>query len=275
MKPLFLALAISIAVQAAPGPAEPKPILPPELQHIGIEQKLGAQVPTDAEFRDSDGNTVRLGQIATGKPVVLALVYYTCPMLCNQILSGLVAGLRPLSLQPGRDFDIVAVSINPSETPADAAEKRAMYVRKYSRANDPAGWHFLTGTDENIHKVADAVGFRYRYDPRSKMFIHASGVMILTPDRRAARYLYGVEYQPKDLKLGLVEASDRKIGSPVDEVLLFCYHYDPTTARYTLSVLNGLRVAAALALAILVGGLFYLWRRDIRADRMVREAPTR
>jgi protein SCO1/2 len=275
MKPIVVLLALSAALQAAPEPADPKPILPPELRGIGIQQRLGTQVPTDAQFLDSDGNTVRLGQIATGKPVVLALVYYTCPMLCNQILSGLVAGLRPLSLQPARDFDIVAISINPSEKPADAAEKRATYVRKYSRANDPAGWHFLTGTDENIHKVADAVGFRYRYDPRSKMFIHASGVMILTPHRRVARYLYGVEYQPKDLKLGLIEAADRRIGSPVDAILLFCYHYDPAMGKYTLSVLNGLRAAAALALAVLVLGLSLLWRRDIRADRAVREAASK
>src|SRR5947209_1675850 len=172
MKLLLSGLAISLLLHAA-DPADTKPVLPPELRHIGIEQKLGAQVPVDATFRDALGKSVRLGEIAPGRPVLLALVYYTCPMLCSQILSGVVAGLRPLSLEPGRDFDVVAISINPSETPADAAGKRAMYVRKYSRANNPSGWHFLTGTDADIHKVADVVGFRYRYEPRTKMFIHA------------------------------------------------------------------------------------------------------
>lgn len=253
-----------LAVAADPSA---KPILPPELRGIGIQQRLGAQLPLDATFEDEAGGTVRLGDLGTGRPAVLALVYYTCPMLCNQILYGLVAGLRPLSLVPGRDFDVIAISINPAETPQDATAKRDYYVRRYSRSADRAAWHFLTGTEPEIRKVADAVGFHYRYDPQSKMFIHASGVMILTPERRVARYLYGVEYQPKDLKLGLVEASGRKIGSPADEILLFCYHYDPNTGKYTLTVLTLLRIAAGLVLALVAGGLFWLWRRDVRADR--------
>lgn len=244
-----------------------RPILPPELKDIGIQQRLGAQAPLDATFQDETGATVRLGDIAPQRPAILALVYYTCPMLCNQILTGLVSGLRPLSLVPGRDFDVIAVSINPEETPQDASGKRDFYVRRYSRARDAAGWHFLTGTEPEIRRLANAVGFHYRYDPRTKMFVHASGVMVLTPDRKVARYLYGVEYQPKDLKLGLVEASGHRIGSPVDEILLFCYHYDPSSGKYSLTVIKLLRAAALLIMFVIAAGLLLLWRRDIRADR--------
>jgi protein SCO1 len=199
--------------------------------------------------------------------VLLALVYYTCPMLCNQILTGAAAALSPLSLRPGRDFDVVAISINAAETPADAAAKREFTSRRYSSKLGTEGWHFLVGGEASIHAVTEAAGFHFRYDPASKMFFHASAVMAVTPGGKLARYFYGVDYEPKDLQLGLVEASDNKIGSVVDQILLFCYHYDPKTGKYGAVVVNLLRACAGLTLAILGIVLIALWRRDTREDR--------
>ena len=245
------------------------PKLPPELSGIGIQQKLNAQLPLDIEFKDETGATVPLRSFFGRRPVLLTPVYYRCPMLCSQILSGVVSGLRPLSLHPGRDFEILAISINPAETPADAASKRDEYSTRYSSRAGPKGWHFLVGSQASITAVMDAIGFHYRWDPKTKMFVHASGVMVVTPEGKVARYLYGVEYQPKDLKLGLIEASHNRIGSPVDQILLFCYHYDPATGKYGAAVVNILRGAAALTLVLLVAALILLWRRDIRRDREV------
>lgn len=238
--------------------------LPKQLQGVGIDQHLNAPVSLDTAFTDQDGNHVQLGKYFGSKPVLFAPVYFTCPMLCNQILSGLVAGLRPLSLQPGRDFEIVAMSFNSSDTPADAKKKRDQYAHSYSSRAGVAGWNFLTGSQASIDKVTQAIGFRYHWDAEHKMFVHASGIMILTPEGRLARYFYGVEFQPKDLKLGLVEASHNRIGSPVDQILLFCYHYDPATGKYGPVVLNLLRIVAALVLLVLIVALTLFWRRDIR-----------
>jgi len=239
--------------------------LPRVLEGIGIDQRLNSPLPLDAPFRDETGATVPLGKYFGRRPVLLAPVYYRCPMLCSQILSGVVAGLRPLSLRPGKDFEIVVFSIDPSEGAEDAAAKREFYSRSYSRTAGTAGWHFLTGTQSSIDRLTNAIGFHYRRDPKSGMFIHASGVMAVTPEGRLARYLYGVEYQPKDLKLGLIEASHNRIGSRVDQVLLFCYHYDPSTGKYSLLVLNLLKGVASVTV---VGGflvLAFLWRRDLKA----------
>ncbi|HTS28138.1 MAG TPA: SCO family protein [Bryobacteraceae bacterium] len=240
---------------------------PPNLGGIGIQQRLGARLPLDAAFTNGDGERLPLRAYFSRRPVVLALVYYTCPMLCSQILSGVVAGLRPLSLQPGRDFDVVAISINPQETPRDAVKARDLYSHKYSREGGPAGWHFLVGSADAIQSVTEAAGFHYRYDPESKMFFHASGIMVVTPDGRLARYLYGVSFQPKDLKLALVEASGNRIGTAADQVLLYCYHYDPKVGKYGLAVFNLLRATGAL---FFVGGVIVLtvmFRRDVRRDR--------
>ena len=207
--------------------------------------------------------------------MVLAPVYYRCPMLCSQILSGVVAGLRPLSLKPGRDFDVVAISFDPADTPAEAALKRAQYSHSYSSKAGVNGWHFLVGSQAAITPVMQAIGFHYRWDPVHKMFIHASGVMIATPEGRVARYLYGVEYEPKDLKLSLVEASHNRIGSAVDQILLFCYHYDPKTGKYGAIVLGSLKIGAIFILIAMSVGLFFLWRRDLRKYRDVSEEVTR
>ena len=267
MKPAAALLIFALA--PAYGESE-QPKLPPELQNIGIQQKLGGAVPLDTVFRDEDSREVRLGSYFGTRPVLLALVYYRCPMLCSQILSGVVSGLRPLRLTAGKDFDVVALSFDPEDTPQTAREKRDEYTRRYRRG--PEGWHFLTGTQESIRAVTEAVGFHYRFDEKSNMFIHASGVMILTPTGHLARYFYGVEYEPKDLKLGLIEASGNRIGSPVDQILLFCYHYDPASGKYGAAVMNLLRATAALVLAMLIVSLTMLWRRDIRRDRQHLQA---
>lgn len=244
--------------------ALPAAQLPRELNGIGFDQRLDEPVPLDTAFRDESGKAVRLNQYFHGKPVILATVYYRCPMLCSQILSGVVRGLRPLSLQPGRDFELVAVSINPEETPQDAAAKRDQYSRSYSKTAGPAGWHFLVGSEPSIHAVTNAIGFHYRYDPLTKMYFHASGITVLTPEGRVSRYLYGVDYEPKDLKLSLIDAGHQRIGSPVDQVLLFCYHYDPKTGKYGAVVVNMLKGASALLLVFLVIVLTWLWRHDLR-----------
>jgi protein SCO1 len=248
-------------------PAQNARFVPKYLQGIGIDQNLNAQVPLDAQFADESGQVVRLRDYLGRRPAVLALVYYTCPMLCDQILRGVVSGLRPLSLVPGRDFDVIAISINPSEGPPQAAAKRQEYVKLYSRRASTDGWHFLTGTEPNIRAVADAVGYHYRYDPKTKMFFHAAGIMVLTPEGKAARYFYGVVFEPKDLKLGLVEASHNRIGSVVDQILLFCCRYDPTAGKYTATVLGVMRLAAGGFLVILIAGMAFFWRHDLPIRR--------
>jgi protein SCO1/2 len=273
---LLTAFVISIAIAGCASADTPdKPQLPKELQGIGIDQRLNAQAPLDASFTDESGREVRLGDYLGTRPAILALVYYRCTMLCSYILNGVVSGLRPLSLRPGRDFDVIAISIDSSEDSALAAAKREHYAKSYSSKLGTDGWHFLTGREKDIRAVADAVGFHYRYDPKTQLFLHGSGVMLLTPEGRVARYFYGVEYTPKDLKLGLIEASANKIGSRVDQILLFCYHYDPVTGKYGAVVVNMLRIAAAAVLLLLVVTLTIFWRRDLRAARALRrEAPT-
>jgi protein SCO1/2 len=273
---LLTALFLSSAIAGCAWADTPdQPQLPKELQGIGIDQRLNAQAPLDARFTDEAGREVRLGDYLGQRPAILALVYYRCTMLCSYILNGVVSGLRPLSLRPGRDFDVIAISIDPSEDAALAAQKRDHYAKSYSSKLGTDGWHFLTGREKDIRAVADAVGFHYRYDPKTQLFLHGSGVMLLTPEGRVARYFYGVEYTPKDLKLGLIEASANKIGSPVDQILLFCYHYDPVTGKYGAVVVNMLRIAAAAVLLLLVVTLTIFWRRDLRSARALRrEAPT-
>lgn len=262
---LFLLFAVVLEWCAAPCLAVNSPILPPQLKGVGIDQRLNAQVPLDTGFRDQTGATVTLQKYFHGKPVLFLPVYYTCPMLCSEILSGVVAGLRPLSLKPGRDFEIVAMSFNPTETPAEALSKQKQYSESYSSRGGTDGWNFLVGSQDSIHRVTNALGFHYHWDAKHNMFVHASGIMVLTPEGKVARYFYGVEYQPKDLKLGLIEASHDRIGSTVDQILLFCSHYDPTAGKYTTDVIYLLQAAAGVTLALLVAGLVFLWRREIRS----------
>jgi protein SCO1 len=264
MKISVLAIA-AFLISALPGYGVVPRNLPAQLQGVGIDQRLNAEIPLDASFTDQDGNRVQLKKYFGNRPVLFLPVYFSCPMLCNQILSGVVAGLRPLSLKPGRDFEIVAMSFNPADKTADAKSKRDQYSHSYSSRAGTNGWNFLTGPQASIDRVTKAIGFRYHWDAAHNMFVHASGIMILTPEGRLARYLYGVEFEPKDLKLGLVEASHNRIGSAVDQILLFCYHYDPTTGKYGAVVLNLLRIVAALVLIALTLMLVFFWRRDLRA----------
>lgn len=235
--------------------------LPKVLKSVGIDQRLNEEIPLDAAFKDEQGNDVRLGQFFKGKPVVLSLVYYTCPMLCTQILNGELSAFRNLSFNIGEDFEVVAVSFDSHETPQLAAAKKQTYIKGYNRPRGEAGWHFLTGDETNIKKLTEAVGFRYAWDEQTKQFAHASGIMILTPEGKLARYFFGIEYPPKDLRLALVEASQHKIGTPVDALLLYCYHYDPSTGKYGLVVMNVMRLAGIVTVALIVGMILVLRKR--------------
>jgi protein SCO1/2 len=222
---------------------------PDALKNIGIDQRLDNQLPFGATFRDEAGNTVKLGDYFGKRAVIVSLVYYKCPMLCNQVLNGLVAGLRGQNLSVGKDFDVVTISFDPRETPEDAAEKKKVVLSDLRRADDPiaaAGWHFLTGDKSQIDLVADAVGFRYAFDASTNQFAHASGVMVATPQGKLSRYFYGIDYAPRDLKLALVESSEGRIGTAVDKIILYCYHYDPTTGRYGFVIMNAMRVGGII-----------------------------
>jgi protein SCO1/2 len=245
-----------------PSPAPPAAERPKILRDIGFDQRLGETVPLDAVFRDESGRAVKLGDYFGKRPVVLALAYYECPMLCTVTLNGLASALDVVSYDPGREFEVVTVSFEPKETPELAAAKKATYLRRYRRAGASAAWHFLTGDAAEIRRLTEAVGFRYAWDETTKQYAHASGIMVLTPDGRLARYLYGVEYAPKDLRFGIYEAAQGKILSPVDHLLLYCYHYDPTLGRYGTTVMALLRVAGVLTLAGLGVLMITLRRRE-------------
>jgi protein SCO1/2 len=274
---ILLAATAAFAQPAQPAPAQPsamrdpnsKPApLPAGLQGVTIEQNLNHQVPLNLVFHDEFGRGLPLSTYFSGhKPVLLALVYYTCPMLCNLVLTGAATSLRAISLDPGRDFEVVAVSFDPHDTPEIAAAKKANYLQRYHRPNTANGWHFLTGDEASIQALTSAVGFRFKLDPATGQYAHASAIMILTPEGKLSRYYYGVEYEPRDVRLGLVEASQNKIGSPVDQILLFCYHYDPATGKYGAVAMNMVRFAGATFVLICGTFLLFAWRRDWHRDR--------
>jgi protein SCO1 len=277
---LMIALVSAAVAKAQPGqlaPAQPSSLrdpnsrpapLPAALEGVTIEQNLNHQAPLDLQFRDEFGRSLPLSTYFSGnKPVILALVYYTCPMLCNMVLNGLESSLRPITLDPGKDFEVVAVSFDPRDTPEIAAAKKASYLRRFPRPGADNGWHFLTGDEASITALTSAVGFRYRFDAATGQFAHVSAIMILTPQGKLSRYFYGVEYAPRDVRLGLVEASQNKIGNPVDQILLFCYHYDPATGKYGAIAMNMVRFAGASFVLICGTFLFVAWRRDWRVDR--------
>jgi protein SCO1 len=237
---------------------------PSPLKEVTIEQRLDSQLPLDAQFRDENGQTVELGKYFGKRPVVLALVYYECPMLCTQILNGLVRAARVLTFTPGKEYEVVAISFDARETPKQAALKKAVYMKDYGRPQTADGWHFLTGDQGSIKRVTDAVGFRYKWDVYTAQYAHASAIYVLTPEGKLSKYFYGIEYSPKDMRLGLVEASQNKIGNAVDQILLFCYHFDPTSAKYTPVALGILRVAGAATVLALGGFVFVMLRKDSR-----------
>lgn len=237
---------------------------PAQLRDVGIDQRLNEQVPLDLTFRDETGKTVQLRQYFNDKPVVLILAYYECPMLCTMVLNGALRAFRALSFDVGDEFQVITVSFDPKETPELAAKKKKSYMEAYGRAGAAEGWHFLTGDEPAIKALTQAVGFRYKYDPETEQFAHASGIMVLTPQGRLARYFYGIDYGPNDVRLGLVEASEGKIGSPVDAVLLYCFHYDPKTGKYGAVIMNIVRVAGVSTLVILGTFMIVMFRRDRR-----------
>jgi protein SCO1 len=243
---LTLALAVSAWGQAMSQGilSPPANLRPPGLKDVGIEQNLNEQIPRDLIFRDETGKSVRLGDYFGKRPMILNLVYYQCPMLCGEVLSGLTSALRVLKFDVGSQFDVLTVSFDPHETPEMASAKKAEYLKRLGRPGAAQGWHFLTGPQESITALTKAAGFQYQYDPKSGQFAHATAIMILTPAGRISQYYYGVEYAPKDLRLGLIQASDEKIGNLVDQVLLYCYHYDPATGKYGAVITRILRLAA-------------------------------
>lgn len=242
-------------------------VRPAQLRNVKFEQKLGATLPGDLVFRDDTGRQVRLDQYFTDKPVILTLVYYECPMLCTEVLNGLVSALKVVGLEPGKDFTLVTVSFNPLETPQLAAAKKRNYLQRYQRPEAAGAWHFLTGDEPAIRALTSAVGFQYYWDAALDQFAHATGVMVVTPERKLAKYFYGIEFSPRDLRFALVEASNGRVGNPVDQVLLYCYHYDPSQGRYGLVALNLVRLGGVITLAILGSFLVVSLRRERRGQR--------
>jgi protein SCO1/2 len=236
------------------------------LKDIGIDQHLDQQIPLDLQFKDENGSTVRLGDyFRKGRPVILTLVYYQCPMLCSEVLTGLDSAMQVMKFTAGNEYEVITVSIDPRDTPEVAKEKKASYLKEYNRPGAEDGWHFLTGQPENITKLAQTVGWKYRWDPKMNQFVHAAGIMLVTPQGKLAQYYYGIEYAPKDLRLGLIEASQDKIGNLVDAVVLYCYHYDPRTGKYGAVVSNMLRIGGAATILLLGGFIVLMVRRDSHA----------
>ncbi len=245
----------------------PANVRPPYLENVGIEQHLDAQIPADLAFTDDTGRAVKLGDYFGKKPLILNLVYYRCPMLCGEALAGLTGSMKMIKFDAGNEYDVVTVSFDPKETPEIAAEKKAEYLKRYGRAGAANGWHFLTAPAASIAALTKAVGFQYQYDPKAQQYAHATAIMVLTPQGRISRYFYGVDFPPKDLRMGLVEASTGKIGNAVDQILLYCYHYDPATGKYGAVVSNMLKIGAGLTILLLGGMILIFIRLDRAAPR--------
>lgn len=254
-----------LAAFAMASPAQAQTLRQREiLNKLDFEQHIGAQVPRDASFINEDGDSVTLGSLMGEKPVLLNLVYYECPMLCTLVLNGVLKALRTVSLNVNKDFDVITISIDPRETPSLAKEKKGHYLKKYGRDGAEGGWHFLTGSKESIDAVAEAVGFKYLYTEETKQYAHAAGTVFLTPEAVVSRYLFGIEYAPRDLRLALVEASQNRIGNPIDKLLLYCFQYDAATGKYGLLIMNVLRLGGLATVMILAGALILMLRRERR-----------
>jgi protein SCO1/2 len=275
--------ALSVSSPAAAQPSSPKYVPPPGkvaseqiplLKDVGIDQKLDGKIPLDLPFTDESGKDVTIGQYFAARPVVLALVYYECPMLCTQVLQGLVGSLQGMSFTVGKEFDVLVVSFDPGETPALAADRRQYFLKRYGQPDAATSVHFLTGRESSITALTAAVGFRYAYDAQIDQFAHPAAITVLTSDARISRYLYGIEFAPRDLKLALVEAGDGRIGSVVDQMLLFCYHYDPETGKYGLVIMNLVRLAGALTVLTIAAWVFWSLRRERRQPNAVRTTAT-
>ncbi len=267
---LLVPAALLAAWCAGPGPAAAQE-RPTALREVGFDQRLDQAVPGDIALRDETGRAVKLSDYYGRKPVVLALVYYECPMLCTMTLNGLVSAMNAISFDAGQEFEVVTVSFEPRETPELAAAKKATYLKRYARPGAAAGWHFLTGEPAEITRLTQAVGFRYAWDEERRQYAHPSGIVVLTPQGRIARYLFGIEYSPKDLRFALVESSAGRVGGLVDQAVLYCYQYDPMTGRYGTAVMRILRAGSLLTLGALGTFIFVMWRRERAAQR--RPAP--
>lgn len=247
--------------------------MPQQLQTVGIDQKLGSQLPLDAEFKDENGNVVPLGSFFNQKkPIILALVYYECPMLCNEVLNGLTGSLKGISFDAGKEFDVVAISFDARENDKAGLtqNKKESYLNRYKRPGAENGWHFLTGTQSEIDKVTQAVGFNYSFDEKTNQFAHAGGIMIATPDGKLSRYLYGIDYSPKDIKFSLIDSADYKIGNPAEQLFLYCFHYDPASGKYGLAILRVLRIAAVATIIGIAALLLMFWRKGKRKEAGLR-----
>jgi protein SCO1/2 len=252
--------------QTAPPPGTAANEKPPILSKVRIDQSLDRQIPLDLSFKDETGRDVRLGEYFGKRPVILSLVYYECPMLCTQNLNGLVSALGVMNFEPGREFEVVIVSFNPREGPGLASQKKAAYMERYARPHTANAWHFLTGTEASIKQLTEAVGFRYEYDPAIQQFAHGPAIQVLTPKGRISKYFYGIEYSARDIRLGLIEASEERIGSPIDTFLLLCYHYDPSTGKYGAAVLRMIRLGGIATVLAFLSFLGVSLRRE-RAAR--------
>jgi protein SCO1/2 len=270
---LLLVVAGGMRAQTAGNVGQSSAVMPAQLQNVGFEPQLNAQIPLDLAFTDESGSPVQLRDYFKQKPVVLAFVYYGCPMLCNQVEQGVVGALRMLSFTPGRDYEVVFVSFDPLESADMAAQKKLSALKHFGKPETAAGWHFLTGSKESIDAATQAANFRYTFDAKTNLFAHASGIMLLTPEGRISRYFYGVEYPGRDMRLGLVDASAGKIGNPIDHVLLFCYQYDPTSATYSASILKIVRLGGVATILMIVGGILIFRRRDLHQAAALRNAP--
>ncbi len=283
---LLAPLTVAALVWASPGAAQPRGPMSvppgkaaaeqiPALRGVGIDQKLDGAIPLDAAFTDETGRDVTVGQYFGPRPVILALVYYECPMLCIQTLNGLVGSLEALAFTPGQEFEVLVVSIDPGETPAIAADRKKTFLRRYGRAGVERHVHFLTGREASIKALADAVGFRYAYDREIDQYAHPAAVTVVTSEGRISKYLFGIDFAPRDLRLALVEAAGGRIGTAMDHVLLFCYRYDPATGRYGVVILNVVRLAGALTVVLLAGSIFFALRGSRRPRRPAVPGATR
>jgi len=249
-----------------PGP--PSQLKPEQLKDVTFKQRLDDELPLDASFKDEYGRPVTLGKyFNNGKPVILAFVYFTCPMLCTQVTNGISSSLRALPFTAGEEFDVVLISFDPKDNPASALEKKQAHLAYWKTEKTTGGWHFLTGDEATIKRVTNAAGFSYAYDKATGQYAHVSGVLVVTPDGRLARYFYGIEYSPKELRLALVESGQGRIGSAIDELMLFCYHYDPETGRYGATVMNLVRAGGVVTVAAMATFMFVMLRRDTHAPR--------
>ena len=240
----------------------PANVRPPGLKNVGIQQNLNQQIPPDLAFRDETGATVKLANYFHRRPMILNLVYYKCPMLCSEVLAGVASALKPMKLDIGKDFDVLTISFDPHETPQDATSSKAEYLKRYGRPGAEKGWHFLTGPQDSIDALTKAAGFQYEYNQQTGQFAHSTAILVLTPEGKIAQYYYGVEFPSKDLRLALVQASQNKIGNVVDQILLYCYHYDPNAGKYGMIISRVLRLAGIATMLILGGFMIFMFRRD-------------